>query len=378
MPDIKHNQPADLLLEEKDSEFSDYRPIRVSEARIDKMIDLIGDALAMHGYRRKARLQEMSEAISDFPILLGGVINRMLMAAYQTAQPVWRKFIRVRTVSDFRDFEIIRVWGSELLEEVPELGEYKNFSRAEGKYTGRLKKYGRKYGRSWESIINDNLGGLGDISAVLNRMATKTEWHKATGLICTSSGPNSAMFGSSVTDPATGKTITNMGNLPLNITNLEATLTLMRMQVDADGDPMMITPKYLVVPQQLENTAKVILNSTTVLQLGGGSSSTLRGVNNIIPTENLELVVNPWLNKIDKSGKVGTTWYLFSDGDIPACQMTFLEGYENPQLAIKSSGIQGGSPTEGDFDNDSIWYRVRHMMGPVHLDPRGAYAQTGS
>jgi len=47
-------------------------------------------------------------------------------------------------------------------------------------------------------------------------------------------------------------------------------------------------------------------------------------------------------------------------------------------LAIKTSGIQGGAAGDGDFENDGIWYRVRHILGPVSLDPRGTYAQTGS
>jgi hypothetical protein len=93
----------------------------------------------------------------------------------------------------------------------------------------------------------------------------------------------------------------------------------------------------------------------------------------------LTLAVNPWLDIIDTTA--GTkTWYLFgapANGD--AVKMNFLRGHENPEIVQKMSDkiSLGGapiSPLEGDFDSDSIQWRVRHVFGGTQTDPRYTYA----
>lgn len=369
---------SEKLKESSGNEDSGYRPIVVSEARVLNFVGQLAKLKDLASIKQRAALEQLRESTTDFPLLLGGVLNKMMAASYDVADRNWRQYIKTATEADFRQYEIYKKWGYAALKQIPEFGEYEGFPRAEGKYYGRLKKFGRKYGISWEMLINDNLGGFNDISELLADMALNSEMEEATGLFCSASGPNASLIGATVTDAADSCAITNKGSLPLNVTNLEITIGLMVSQKDKNGNPLKIVPRYLVVPPKLEMTALNILNSATVLQIGGGSSSSLRGVNNVIPTKNLVLVVNDWLPIIDVSGKGDATWYLFSDQKVPCCRMTFLQGYERPQLAIKASDIQGGSGMTGSFDNDTIEYRVRHIMNGDILDPRGVYAQTGS
>jgi hypothetical protein len=62
--------------------------------------------------------------------------------------------------------------------------------------------------------------------------------------------------------------------------------------------------------------------------------------------------------------------------------MGFLRGYETPQIFMKmpnQSTVGGGpSPMDGDFDTDSIEYKVRHIFGGVAEDFKMTVASTGA
>jgi hypothetical protein len=99
-----------------------------------------------------------------------------------------------------------------------------------------------------------------------------------------------------------------------------------------------------------------------------------RSLNNL----GLVLVVDPWLPIIDTSNG-STGWYLFADpAEIPSLEFDHLQGHEVPEVAMKASNkiAVGGapmSPMSGDFDSDTIKYRVRVIAGVCKLDWRGCY-----
>ena len=63
--------------------------------------------------------------------------------------------------------------------------------------------------------------------------------------------------------------------------------------------------------------------------------------------------------------------------------MNFLRGHESPEICQKMSDkiSLGGapiSPLEGDFDSDTIKWRVRHVFGGTQTDPRFTYVNVAS
>jgi hypothetical protein len=67
----------------------------------------------------------------------------------------------------------------------------------------------------------------------------------------------------------------------------------------------------------------------------------------------------------------------------PISEIGFLRGYEAPQLFMKDPDairVGGGavSPLDGDFDTDSIQYKLRHVFGGTLLDTKSAVASNGS
>jgi hypothetical protein len=79
-----------------------------------------------------------------------------------------------------------------------------------------------------------------------------------------------------------------------------------------------------------------------------------------------------------------TSWFLFAEyDDRPALDIGFLRGHEQPEIFYKApnaSRIGGGAvnPLDGDFDTDSVEYKVRHVLGGCRMDPLTTVASNGS
>ena len=65
---------------------------------------------------------------SDFPYLMGDVIDRQMIAAYRATVPVWQKFTKLTTVNDFKTNRLIKMSGGD-----DELGPGYGEGRVSGK-----------------------------------------------------------------------------------------------------------------------------------------------------------------------------------------------------------------------------------------------------
>jgi hypothetical protein len=94
--------------------------------------------------------------------------------------------------------------------------------------------------------------------------------------------------------------------------------------------------------------------------------------------------VNEYLPIVDVSANKDSTWYLFAKlASGQAARLNFLAGRTAPELVMKAPNkvaVGGGAagPLEGDFESDSMLWRVRHIMGGTQIDPRVTYAQDGT
>lgn len=352
------------------------------DEKMAAFIGLIGNEAGMSSNKRRFLMKE-AETTSDFPVLFGTVLERALRQKYMLVKPDWRQYIKAGVQNDFRNAYDMATYGNRgVLAAVKERGEYKDSAIADGKFVTALQKYGRKFGLSWETIINDDLGAFSDIAADLALSAQLSESKYATGLFCSSTGPNSTLYSASGTHPIDGTSFSNLGTLPLTGDNLAATITAMKSQTDFDGNPIAFSRFYLVTPIALEYKALQVLSQNLLIAsaLGSTSAADTRTSENVIAKYPITPIANPWLDQIDKEDPL-TTWYVFGDpanGD--AVRMNFLRGHENPEIVQKMSDkvSLGGapiSPMEGDFDSDAIQWRVRHVFGGVVTDPRFTYAQ---
>lgn len=358
--------------------FSSTRVSPQYNARLVEAANIWCDATTaggLAGMRARTKLAE-SLTTSDFPILLGAVFDREMLAQYQQITPVWQGFARRTVVRDFRPKELVDLLGGRgILDPVGQGAEYPARELTEAKFSLTVGKRGARIPLTWEMVVNDDLDAFRDLPERLAQGARDTEDYLATSLLVTSTGANSAFFKSGNGNAAT--------SLPLTTENLDAALSVIAGRKDSEGRPIVVTGTVLVVPPGLETQARKILNAT---ELRFTDSTT--GVTTI--TENymrgrVTLVVNPWLPIIATDGKTGGRWFVLPapTSSRPALTVGFLRGHETPDLRVKSSTgsrVGGGliDPREGDFDDDTIQYRVRHVLGSAHIDPIATYVSNGS
>lgn len=147
----------------------------------------------------------------------------------------------------------------------------------------------------------------------------------------------------------TGTTIDNLfGSTSLTKANVAAVIAEMKSWVGEDGRPLRAEPSLLVVPPNLEDTARDILESDRIGVVYGSNtaaaatSNTMRG--------RLALLVLPELGA--DAGGSDTSWYVM-DTTKPTKPLVFVERVA-PQITNKNS-----SNDENVFNDDEIRVGVR-------------------
>jgi hypothetical protein len=337
-------------------------------------------AEVLEGKRPAYHFQE-AMTTSDFPLLFGDVLDRMLLGNYMEAPYSWNQVAKRTTVADFRTVKRYFVDGGEsTLDPVPEQTEYPAAHLTEGDYSYKVKKYGRRMPFSWEAMINDDLDALRDIPDRFGRAARRSEEKFVTDLYFDANGPDATFISS-----ANGNHLSS--NPALSITALQDAMTLLAAQEDADGEPIMVEMATLWVPPALEIPAMNILNAIQ-LEIGDSSSATVPRMITVNWMRNrLKLAVGYYIPQIVTTGSRGnTSWMLVANPanlSRPVAEIGFLRGHETPEVWIKSPNAQraGGGTVDamdGDFDTDSIQYRIRHVFGGTLMDPKGAVGSNGS
>jgi hypothetical protein len=343
-------------------------------------------------YVRTLRRNKEAISTSDFSQLTANVLYWALLPLYAAEDNQWEKLVSIRdTIQDFRNVQLTRIEGGDQpFPLVPELSNYPMVTMVSSDKTYKVNKYGEIVSISWEATLNDYLNMFSKWPQWLAMGARATENSIITQLLAVAAGPNPLLFS---TNGSTNGGVTNQVNSAtngiLNEANLIAAYTAMNNQFNAAGNPMMVKPKYLVVPPALLYTAQKLLSATVLIpgQLPttgtAGQNVMISGVN-AVGQLGLEIVENRWLAKVDTSGNANVTWYLLAEpGATAAMEVGFLTGQRSPQVFQKISGQQtsgGGAtdPMQGDFERDAMAWKVRHIFGGLALEPRYAYAMRGA
>jgi len=344
--------------------------------KLIEAIEFVGSIL--NGRRPVSHLKE-AMTTSDFPYLFGDILDRQLLAGYREYPTAYKAFARIGTVPDFRTVNRFTSDGGDgRLDQVEEKENYPYGSISEGRYQYSVKKYGRKFDFSWEAMVNDDLDAFADMPQRLGKAARRAEEYFATDLFVGTAGPDTTFF-----HTANYANIVT-SNPVLSVAGLGTAMTILGNQKDAGGEPIFTEAVILAVPPALEVTALNILNALQIEMIETGGTTNQKIIAQNWMKNRMQLVVLPYLPIIaDTNG--ATSWFLFTNPatNRGALEMGFLRGYNEPQVFMKSSNqlsIGGGDagPFGGDFDSDSIEYKVRHIFGGVLLDPKCAVASNGS
>ncbi|QDJ10788.1 Phage Head Protease [Roseomonas mucosa] len=299
--------------------------------------------------REEVLTRAAAHTLSDFPNLLTGVGNRVLLPAYQAAQTPLRQLARQRNAADFRPVSLLRIGEFGKLKPVNEMGEIKALTTGEAKEGYALETFGGMFALSRKAIINDDLGAFGQWSAMMGRAAAETEADQLVQMVIQASGAGPVM--------GDGKRLfhTDHGNLatpgPLNVASLSAARLAMRTQKGLDGkSPINVTPKYLLVSADLETLAEQVLAQLTAATVEGQ---------------------NPFAGKLTLlvEGRLPAgAWYVFADpAASPVLEYAYLSSAQGPQMASRD----GWEVLAREF-------RVVLDFGCGAIDWRGAYRNAGA
>lgn len=343
--------------------------VRASESerlRVMEAMHLLDRAWG--GDRRAMDLVNEAITTSDlFKSAAGEYLDRILLADYERETPAWESYAAPTTVRNFKPktlFELTRNTGS--LRRVPERSDYPQATTGVSERTIQVYKFGEAFGYTFEARINDEINELQQVPQGWAFQARATEAEAALGLLAsvTTGAPNTGFF-------TVGND--NIGTGPLTEANLQTAITKLQTKRDASGKLLVAPALQLVVGPALQITAERILNTTEV-RVTNGSVTT-------IETNPLRGKVR--LNVIPELP--GTAWFVIpvpQTGRKGPFYVAKLTGYETPDLRWKAdqgNRMGGGAigADEGSFDNDTIWYRVRHICGAATGDPTFTWASDG-
>lgn len=342
---------------------------RKMEQNVALMREAQGMATLLRHYEEGSRRAglEVIEAITTSDLARyasGALVDRQMLENYASVPSQWGKFCTPTTVDSFKPKYLSTMeLGGNTFADVPERTPYQMVGGGElSEYPISVKKTGRLYGWSIEAAINDDLGQLLSIRTAFPQMAVDTEDDRALRLMVNlETGALNTNFFKAGNN--------NVGTLKLTNANLETVLTALRVKRDPISGGVMLANFQLVVGPALEATAnRIVATSQWVTTTGG-----------VTITE-----PNPMAGRIDvvvNEKQPGTSWMVLpkpGSAKRPTLLFAKLRGYEQPEFRYKADGgqlVSGGTVPAGagSFDDDTVWYRGRHIMGVAHGDPTLTY-----
>lgn len=316
-------------------------------------------------------LQE-SGSTSDFANYMADKATKRLMWAYNEVSSSWRQYSRTYSVSDFKPISFTRLTEMSDVLPVPEGGEYLDSQIDE--IVGpqlTVKKFGRLFSLTREAIINDDLNQLRDRPAAMGRAVARTLSKSVVGTL--EANPN-AYDGQALVHTSHNNILSG-AQYALSEDTLAQAITKLRLQTDPNGNRIGLRPQRLVVPAELEMTARRILNSTLVPLAGfyqsGNTTATTPTTHGFGGTNVLAGIVDPLVEEylLDNNN-----WYIFANPqEAPVLGVGFLNGKETPDIMLKDPGMRlvlgGSDPYSMEFD-EIVW-KCRHEWGIGVFDWRG-------
>ncbi len=304
--------------------------------------------------RESAKLAERAfHTTSDFPLLLSAAANKMLLAAYQPAQPTYRTIFLRRDFRDFKPHRFLRIGDFPGLALLSENGEIQAGTMSESQELVTLATFARRIRVTRQMLVNDDLGAFTDFAAMIGRRVADFENATAYGLLGLASGAGPTLVSGATTVFATGAARANMASAgtALDLTNLAIGRAAIMKQKTLDGLPISVgsSMRLLVGPNQ-ELPARQLTVSVQAAQIG--NANVFAGF------------VQPLVEPLIPSNR----WYLFSD---PLAAPVYVYGYLN--------GAEGPQVTTGPVSGvDGVEVSVIFDFGVGAIDWRGAWFNAGT
>jgi hypothetical protein len=289
------------------------------------------------------------------PGIFSNVANKFLLAGFTAVEGTWREISSSRSVSDFKQITSYRLNGAFAYDEIGPAGELKAGDVSEESFTNQVKTYGKMFSVTRQDIINDDLGALTALPTRIGRGAAL----KLNQVFWGAFLANSTFFTSARKNFASGATTA------FGIDSLTAAEQLFLDQVDADGQPLAVSPAVLLVPTALNARAAQLMNSTEIRDTAASTK---------YPTANphagkFRTLYSAYLSNATLTGNSSTAWYLLANpADVPLIEVAFLNGRDVPTVET----------AEADFSVLGVQMRGYFDFGVALQDWRGGVKMAGA
>jgi len=290
-----------------------------------------------------------AETTSTLTSIVKNAVNVMLANDYSKRDEWWAELVNEEEVDTIDQATLVRVYGIDTLSVVDEGQAYDELDWEDEEETASFVKKGGYVGITLETMLSDKLNVIRTIPQRLANSWYNTLSALVAGVFTVNSntGPvladTGALFNSTAVSSTGGHA--NLLTTGLSFTAFGAARTAMMKQTDrtsGNGRKLMIEPRFLLVPVDLETTANQIRNS----EMLPGSAN-----NDVNPYyQQFDIVKVPdWTDAND--------WALAGDPTrFPAIHLVFLRGRRVPELFTADSETGGAM-----FTNDTMRFKVRLM-----------------
>lgn len=314
------------------------------------------------GYDSDVRTTESADT-GTWAQLLGDSVTRRVVAEYATPTlQTWRTIVSdIQPIEDFRTQRVGRMGGYGVLPAVAQGQPYQPLTTpGDEEATYGITKRGGTEDLTMETIANDDRRVISKIPQKLGRAAAQTLYRfvwdmLTTPITCTYDGV--VLLHSSHANTDTGSALS------------QSTLGIGRRKMRdqaAYGDTSEILglqPRYLVVPNELEELAFQLCSSAVAVPSTAAGPSDTPNINS---AQGLTPILVPYFTDADD-------WFLIADPNmVPTIEIGFYQGRQEPEIFTQSDPNVGSV-----FNADVFTWKIRHIYSGTALDHRGFYRGQG-
>lgn len=292
---------------------------------------------------------------SDFPALMSNVAGKRLRNAYEESIATYHLWARRGpNAPDFKQMEVAQMGGAPELLKTNEHGEftYGTFGDAAEKYA--LVTYGRVVSITRQAIVNDDLRAFDRLLSAFGGSARRLE----NRLVYSQLTSNANMSDGKALFHVDHGNLSAGGGSALSLEALASSRAKMRKQTGLSGEPLNISPSFLLVPASLEQEAYQFTSSNYVPAKAADINEFRSGGRTA-----LEPIIEPILDSMSASA-----WYLAANnGQIDTVEYCYLDGADGPVIE-----------SELGFEVDGMSLKCRLDFAAKAIDWRGLQKSAGA
>lgn len=320
-----------------------YRGLRLSDVAA-RCLEAVG--IRTRGMTPVEIAERAMHTTSDLPNVLLDAAGKSLRRAYEEAPATWSPLTRPRFAPDFKPLKSVQLSAAPNLEETPEGAEHTYGAMTDSQEVYSVTTKSRRSALTRTAVVNDDLDAFSRVPAAFGLSAARSLssalWALLTANAAMADG-NNLFSGAHAND---GTTILT------DQTDLQELTQKLMLQTGLQGEPLNLSPRFLIVPPQLQTIALALTTATTPRNAGD---------------------VNPWAGVVSpiveqRLSGAASTWYVASGTEqVDILEVAYLEGRDAPMVLTRQGWEVEGIEIKCIFD-----------YGVKAIDWRGIARSVGS